>query len=190
MQDAVECTICDGRYGGRVFHSSIWRVLSVLNDDAMVGMESVIGMLRNEYRVRFSVIRTAMSPTKPRTLTYCCLAAALPLLTSCASNDVSPTDSFRSAAPAVERPNYTRFQLIVKFKPTLVPRVDAAVVDRLSRDTGVTFVYIRAMSGGAHVLAVTQPLSSEQRAALLRRLRTHTDIEYVDEDRLMRPVSR
>lgn len=70
-----------------------------------------------------------------------CLGAALVLLAACASRE-SPVPS----SPMAMKPPYLPFQLIVKFKPALVSVVDAAFVERLSREIGVNICFVRPMS--------------------------------------------
>ena len=78
------------------------------------------------------------------------------------------------------------FQLIIKFQPEVV--VDNALTDDLSRETGVTFSYVRPISGHAHVFTITTPLSDRQRAALLQTLAKRRDVVYAEEDRRMYPM--
>jgi hypothetical protein len=43
-------------------------------------------------------------------------------------------------------------------------------------------LYVRPMSGGAHVVHLTEPATREQVPALIERLRASGDFEYVDID--------
>ena len=149
----------------------------------MADMESGAKSFLDIHRTDFPKKQAAKQGMTIRTCACCCLVAMAAPLASCASHDTS--------GPVIPvKSNYMRFQLIVKFKSTLVPSVDASFVERLSQETGIGLVVVRAMSGDAYILAVAEPLSTAEREALLRRLRARTDVEYVNEDRLMRPMSR
>ncbi len=99
------------------------------------------------------------------------------LLLGCAS---AHTGAVASAGAA------GRAQLIVKFRPAVAEPSAEAFVQTLSEDAGVRLVYVRAMSGGAHVFAVEGAVSRTQFDQIIRRLEARPDIVYVEEDRILR----
>jgi hypothetical protein len=77
-------------------------------------------------------------------------------------------------------------QLIVKFKPNTIP-CDAPEIAHLSAVTGVPLEHVRSMSGGACVIrqwaANAEGLSHGQQT-----LKQHPDIEWLEEDRMMKAL--
>ncbi len=76
-------------------------------------------------------------------------------------------------------------QLIVKFRVAEFDPSSADYLERLFQDTGVRLIYVRAMSGGAHVFRLDQPLDAARLKSVLDRLGKYPDIQYVDPDRRM-----
>ena len=78
-------------------------------------------------------------------------------------------------------------QLIIKFKPDTIP-CDAGGIAKLSVTTQVILEHVRTMSGDACVIKeladTVAGLSHGQ-----ERLRQHPAVEWVEEDRLMKPLS-
>jgi hypothetical protein len=76
-------------------------------------------------------------------------------------------------------------QVIIKFRdPALDPsRQDYLRV--LAHDTGVKLVYVRPMSGGAHVLRVEGAVDAEQFQRVVNGLATRPEVEYAEPDRLL-----
>lgn len=93
---------------------------------------------------------------------------AVPVLNACAGTSAAP-------APPVAT-------LMIK------PRVPAADADALMRIVRRSLPqasmarYVRPMSGGAHVVYLTQPATREQVPALIERLRASGDFDYVEPD--------
>jgi hypothetical protein len=77
-------------------------------------------------------------------------------------------------------------QLIVKFKPNTIA-CDASEIAHLSAVTGVPLEHVRPMSGGACVVqqwaANAEGLSHGQET-----LKQHPDIEWLEEDRMMKAL--
>lgn len=95
------------------------------------------------------------------------------LLAACAASAQDP-------APAIGS-----VQLIIKFREPA--QVDPArLVDTLSRDAGVPVVYVRPMSGGAHVFAAKGSIEPDRLGEILKRLSARTDVEYAVENRRKR----
>ncbi len=69
------------------------------------------------------------------------------------------------------------------------PQLDPArpeVLHDLSQQAGLSLEYLRAMSGGAHVLTVSAGTTPEALAEGLRRLRAFAAVEYAEPDQMMR----
>lgn len=77
-------------------------------------------------------------------------------------------------------------QLIIKFSEPTIDPMRADFVEHLSRDAGVTLVYVRPMSGGAHLFRIEHLSDKEQLAGAIKRLTKRTDILYVEPDRVLR----
>lgn len=109
------------------------------------------------------------------------------ILGACQGNPPAPSPN----APVVEQPRAQErvMPLIVKFRDTRNP-ADPAVLAQLSKAAGVTLVFRRAMSGGAFVLATATPLAVADKAALIARLRALPEVEWAEEDQMMKPMSR
>jgi hypothetical protein len=77
-------------------------------------------------------------------------------------------------------------QLILRFTPEISSPDDQAYLRELSRAAGVELVYLRPMSGNAHVFASAAPLSSDQLRKILDRLTARQDIMLAEEDLRLR----
>jgi len=119
-------------------------------------------------------------------LTFARSLVAFVALSGCASADTpaagAPT---QRAAPSTSQ---QQTQVIVKFNdPTLDPaRQD--YLKELARGTGVTLVYIRPMSGGAHVLKVEGAVDAGHFQRIVDGLAKRPGVEYAESDRRMRPM--
>lgn len=80
----------------------------------------------------------------------------------------------------------SRAQLIVKFRPAVAEPSAEAFVQTLSEDVGVKLVYVRPMSGDAHVFAIQGQMAREQLDAVIGRLQERPDVVYAEEDRILR----
>jgi hypothetical protein len=76
-------------------------------------------------------------------------------------------------------------QLIIKFRNVNFDPSQGDYLQILSRDIGATLVYLRPMSGGAHVFRVMDITGNEQLTAVIRRLAERADILYVEQDSIM-----
>jgi serine protease len=90
------------------------------------------------------------------------------------------------ALGAEQAPTTTR--LIVKLRDTAMLTTQAATVTRLSRivadaaTAGVTITPQRAMAIGAHVMALSQPMSLDAARAVAARIAQNPDVEYAQPD--------
>jgi subtilisin family serine protease len=86
----------------------------------------------------------------------------------------------------------TTDRLIVKFRSPAANGKQSAQAAPLSSDklkamsrkAGVPLTYLRAMSGGAHVLRLPRPMSEAETQAIVRRLQVLPEVEYVEPDRI------
>lgn len=77
-------------------------------------------------------------------------------------------------------------RVIVKFSDLGVNPAERSFVDDLSHDAGVTLVYLRPMSGGAHVFEVRNLRDAAELQEVLRRLSRRPGVAYAEEDRVRR----
>ena len=75
-------------------------------------------------------------------------------------------------------------QLIIKFKPNTIA-CDAPEISHLSAVTEVPLEYVRPMSGGACVVQ-QWAANAEDLSHGKERLKQHPDIEWLEEDRMMK----
>jgi hypothetical protein len=73
--------------------------------------------------------------------------------------------------------------VIVKFRDATIDPMRADFVEHLSHDAGVPLVYLRPISGGAHVFGVEGVSDPGQLAEVMRRLAERGDVAYVEENR-------
>ncbi len=77
-------------------------------------------------------------------------------------------------------------QLIIKFRdPNFDPAQDD-YLQELSRDTQTQLIYLRPMSGGAHVFRVMDTSDNAQLITVIQRLCKRPEILYVEQDKMMR----
>jgi hypothetical protein len=76
-------------------------------------------------------------------------------------------------------------QIIIKFRNSSLdpPRND--FIQGLSRDAKATLVYIRPMSGGAHVFRVQNIFDTAQLTEIIKNLSNRQDVLYVEQDAIM-----
>jgi len=102
------------------------------------------------------------------------LALWLPAMQGCAgADDKTRSRPPDSAAAAVKA------RIVMRFS-------DASYLDELGRAAGARLVYVRAVSGGAHIVEA-QLADQAQLAEVLRRLSQRPDIVYIEQDRMVRP---
>lgn len=76
-------------------------------------------------------------------------------------------------------------QVIVKFRDPALDPSRQEYLRKLAHDTGVKLVYVRPMSGGAHVLRVEGAVDAEQYQRVVNGLATRPEVEYAEPDRLL-----
>lgn len=101
-----------------------------------------------------------------------------PVLTGCVGGEM--TTSGRTSEAAV---NVSTAQIMLKFRDGRDEQAARAALPALSRQAGLGMVYVRPMSGQAHVLRFPAEISSDQMEQALRRLRADPSIEYAEPDR-------
>jgi hypothetical protein len=80
-------------------------------------------------------------------------------------------------------------QIIIKFRSAATDPSDPQVLAALSVAASTPLTFVRPMSGGAFVLRAAGITDSQQLAEVIRRLGTRSDVEYVEPDRLLRPMT-
>lgn len=120
---------------------------------------------------------------KRRAGIYLCLALAglLPVAGGCTTQGPASHPAIRPAAMVSN-------QVIIRFKPEVSNPADPAFLQKLSADIGVPLIYVRPMSGGAHVLKFGEKLDRAQVDAALQALNREPSIVYAEEDRIVRPA--
>jgi hypothetical protein len=76
-------------------------------------------------------------------------------------------------------------QVIIKFRDPVLDPSRQDYLRELAHDTGVKLVYVRAMSGGAHVLRVEGAVDAEQFQRVVNGLAARPEVEYAEPDRLL-----
>lgn len=74
-------------------------------------------------------------------------------------------------------------RLIVAFGAEVSEPARPDFVAELEADAGVGLIYLRPLAGGAHVFVTQRPLTAEETATALRRLRARGDVVYAEPDR-------
>jgi hypothetical protein len=77
-------------------------------------------------------------------------------------------------------------RIIVKLRDPARDPASAETLHELSRQAGLSFAYLRPLSGGAHLLQIEGIASPEAVDEALGRLRASPGVEYVEPDQLMR----
>lgn len=109
------------------------------------------------------------------------LALWLAVMQGCAGadNDARVPASERTAAVVKAR-------IIIRFSDAVANPADSGYLDKLGRATGTRLAYVRAVSGGAHIVEA-QLSDQAQLHEVLRRLSQRPDIVYAQQDRIARP---
>jgi hypothetical protein len=116
----------------------------------------------------------------------------LPFLIGLAAIGCVPGQDTATTKPAPERaPRMVKDtgQIIIKFRSATVDPSDPEVLAALSASAGTPLTFVRPMSGGAFVLRAGGITDPQQLAEVIRRLGARSDVEYVEPDRLMRPMT-
>lgn len=83
--------------------------------------------------------------------------------------------------PGAEEPRVLRIILVPAPQSGLDPASESGLA-RLSQAAGMPLVYLRAMTGGAHLLATAEGVSSSAAGEMLRRLAADPAIAQIEED--------
>lgn len=73
-------------------------------------------------------------------------------------------------------------RFIIKFRDAKSDPARVEFMRGLSRDAGATLVYVRPLSGDAHVMRVERLLNAPDVAAVIERLSKRPDVEYAEPD--------
>lgn len=84
--------------------------------------------------------------------------------------------------PVAEEPRVLRIILVPAPQSGLDPASESGLA-RLSQAAGVPLVYLRAISGGSHLLASGEGVGTSLAAEILQRLAADPAIAQVEEDR-------
>ena len=111
------------------------------------------------------------------------MTLALLVLTGCASTGMP---AVAEPARVSDTPRIKQIpQVIVKFRDPALDPTRQGFLRTLVKDTGVKLVYVRPMSGGAHVLRIEGAVDLAQYQHIVNELATRSDIEYAEPDRLL-----
>lgn len=80
-------------------------------------------------------------------------------------------------------------RVIIAFTSDVRDPRDPALIGELSRVAGYELLYLRPMSGGAHVFSTSMSLPLRERKSAIERLAALPGVRYVEEDTLMKPLS-
>ncbi len=81
-------------------------------------------------------------------------------------------------------------QLIVKFRTPMPAPNDAAFVQQLSKDAGVTLHFVRTLATGAQIYSIVGTADAATMTAVIQHLQQRHDIEYVEQDRRVPPAPK
>ena len=87
--------------------------------------------------------------------------------------------------PQPQAVNKKMAQLIIKFRQADFDPSRIAYVQELSRDAQTQIIYLRPMSGGAHVFRIMDISDNVQLTSIIQRLSKRPEILYVEQDRIM-----
>ena len=76
--------------------------------------------------------------------------------------------------------------IIIKFRDDAIDPSRTDFVQGLAHDANAALVYVRPMSGGAHVFRVVNVSDTTQLTEVIQRLSKRPDVLYVEQDRIMR----
>ena len=112
------------------------------------------------------------------------VTSATGVLSACIQH---PANAGKDATPPVPSARLGQpAQIIIKFRGDGPDPSQPHLLNDISRDAGVTLVYVRPMSGGAHVLRLENPSDGAALDRVIERLGGRRDVEYVEPDRSMR----
>ena len=77
-------------------------------------------------------------------------------------------------------------QIIIKFRDPGLDPSQSHFLEEIGRRAGAALIYVRPMSGGAHVLRPQDPVDAAELDRIIGQLGKRTDVEYVEPDRPMK----
>lgn len=104
-------------------------------------------------------------------------------IASCSTTSTSIAGDNNKPQPPAARQKMA--QLIIKFRQADFDSSRIAYVQELSRDAQTQIIYLRPMSGGAHVFRIMDISDNAQLTAVIQRLSKRPEILYVEQDRIM-----
>ena len=104
-------------------------------------------------------------------------------IASCSTTSTSIAGDNNKPQPPVARQKMA--QLIIKFRKADFDPSQGDYLQKLSRDIKATLVYLRPMSGGAHVFRVVDISDNAQLTTVIQHLSARPEILYVEQDRIM-----
>ena len=104
-------------------------------------------------------------------------------IVSCVATSKSTAEG--NIQPQPQADNHKMAQLIIKFRKADFDPSRIAYVQELSRDAQTQIIYLRPMSGGAHVFRVMDISDNAQFATVIKRLSKRPEILYVEQDKIM-----
>ena len=104
-------------------------------------------------------------------------------IVSCSTTSTSIAGDNNKPQPPVARQKMV--QLIIRFRQADFDPSRIAYVQDLSRDAQTQIIYLRPMSGGAHVFRVMDISDNAQLTTVIQHLSARPEILYVEQDRIM-----
>jgi hypothetical protein len=104
-------------------------------------------------------------------------------IVSCSTTSTSTAGN--NVQPQPQTAKQKMVQLIIKFRKTDFDPSRIAFVQELSREAQTPMIYLRPMSGGAHVFRIIDISDNVQLTTVIQRLSKRPDILYVEQDRMM-----
>jgi hypothetical protein len=111
--------------------------------------------------------------------------AGLTIPAGCASTDELMTARKRTDDPA-RRQEYSKSQIIIKFNNNNINPLGPGFIEGLSRDAGAKILYLRPMSGDAHVFSVNMTNVDSSIDTIIRKLSERMDVTYVESNSIMK----
>jgi hypothetical protein len=107
------------------------------------------------------------------------------LMTCCAPASTDITGTITVQPRPAEQPLLMTSQLIIKFRDPGLDPSRSDFVQELSRTAHAALVYVRPMSGGAHVFRVENISNTTLSSEVIQRLSKRPDILNVEQDEIM-----
>ncbi len=124
-----------------------------------------------------------MSRFCPYAFAFMSILAVLTVFSGCAgASTPASAEPIQRAGPSGIK---QLTQLIIKFRDPALDPSRQDYLQQLARDSGVTLVYVRPMSGDAHVFRVQDALDPAAMVDIVRRLSQRPDVEYAEPDYVM-----